>query len=193
MPFAIRKLCGDKMKKGRRMGQIQELEQRITAAFLRISAGLEALSAQAAATPVVVKTVTGQTQRDDDGLQEALDEERMANAQLNERLRVLRGQAAASEAALKTEVETLTRQLDAQGLDVQRLSGTVAQLREDLRRLREAAEQGIVDPSLINKAMMAELEALRATRTAEANKMTEILSALVPILDAEEVRTHART
>ena len=92
---------------------------------------------------------------------------------------------------MKTEVETLTRALDAQGLDVQRLSSTVAQLREDLRRLREAAEQGVVDPSLINRAMMAELDALRATRAAEVNEMNDILSALGPILDAEEARAHA--
>ncbi len=102
-----------------------------------------------------------------------------------------RDKSAATEKRLRAEVDTLTRALDAQGLDVQRLSGTVAQLREDLRRLREAAEQGIVDPALINKAMMAELEALRATRSAEANEMHEILTALGGVLDTEEAQAHA--
>jgi uncharacterized protein (DUF885 family) len=166
------------------MGQIQDLEERITAAFSRISAGVEALSAQqpAPAAPDAAAVALAQ---------EALDEERMVGAQLNERLRVLREQSAVTEADLQAQVDTLTRALDAQGLDVQRLSGTVAQLREDLRRLREAAEQGIVDPSLINRAMMAELEALRTTRAAEANEMNDILSALGQVVDAEEGRAHA--
>ena len=165
------------------MGQIQDLEQRIAAAFARISAGVEAMAAPAAAVQVAMVG--------DASLHAALEEERIANARLNERLGDLRQQAMQTEIALQDQVDTLTRHLDAQGLDVQRLSSTVAQLREDLRRLREAAVQGVVDPGLINKAMLAELEALRVTRMAEANEMTDILSALTPILEAEEARVHA--
>jgi len=164
------------------MGQIQDLEQRIAAAFARISAGVDAMASQPATMP--------QAPPDDD-LAMALDEERMANAQLNERLTMLHKRASQTEQDLVDQVETLTRHLDAQGLDLQRLSSTVGQLREDLRRLREAAVQGVVDPGLINKAMLAELEALRATRTAEANEMNDILTALTPILEAEEARAHA--
>lgn len=164
------------------MGQIQDLEQRIAAAFARISAGVDAMASQPAAMPLAPP---------DDDLAMALDEERMANAQLNERLTMLHKRASQTEQDLVDQVETLTRHLDAQGLDLQRLSSTVGQLREDLRRLREAAVQGVVDPGLINKAMLAELEALRATRTAEANEMNDILTALTPILEAEEARAHA--
>ena len=164
------------------MGQIQDLEQRITAAFARITAGVDRVVSQAATAPQPMPT---------DDLELALAEEQMANAQLHERLSLMTKRATETEQMLQAEVETLTRHLDAQGLDVQRLSGTVAQLREDLRRLREAAVQGVVDPGLINKAMMAELEALRATRAAEANEMHNILSALDPILQAEEARAHA--
>ena len=164
------------------MGQLDELEQRIAAAFARISTGVAALVAErAAAAPTAPDTA----------VQEALDEERMANAQLNERLRVVSEQRGTTEATLQAEVDALTGTLDAQGQDVQRLSATVAQLREDLRRLREAAEQGVVDPSLINRAMLAELEALRATRTAEGNEMNDILSALGGVLQSEEARAHA--
>ena len=153
------------------MGQIQDLEQRISAAFVRISAGVEAMASGEVAVPEA-----GQ------GLVADLSAQ-LAEAQL---------QASETEAYLEQQVDTLTRHLDAQGLDVQRLSGTVAQLREDLRRLREAAMQGVVDPGLINKAMLAELDALRMTRIAEANEMTDILLALDPILQAEEARNHAR-
>ena len=170
------------------MGQLDELEQRISAAFARISAGVEALSAE---RPVATPAPPGVDPAVVSALQETLDEERMANAQLTERLRVVGELRGAAESGLRTEVEALTRALDGQGLDVQRLSATVAQLREDLRRLREAAEQGVVDPSLINRAMLAELEALRATRAAEANEMNDILSALGGVLDREEARAHA--
>ena len=170
------------------MGQLEELEQRIASAFARISAGVEALSIN---RPQPVAEAAEPAPADTDALQEALDEERMANAQLAERLRVIREQGGQAEAGLRAEVEVMTRSLDAQGLDVQRLSATVAQLREDLRRLREAAEQGVVDPSLINRAMLAELEALRVTRAAEANEMNDILSALGGVLQSEEARAHA--
>jgi len=168
------------------MGQIQDIEQRIAAAFARIGAGIEAMAGQTAVAPILpIATTT------DANLQALLDEERIANARLNERLGDLRQQATETEMALQDQVDTLTRHLDAQGLDVQRLSSTVAQLREDLRRLREAAVQGVVDPGLINKAMLTELEAMRSTRAAETTEMTDILSALLPILDAEEARAHA--
>ena len=167
------------------MGQIADLEQRITTAFARIVAGVAALEARPA-PPAPVADTSELT-----GLQAALEEERMAHAQLAERLKMLRDQDAKAQAALTAEVTTLTRQLDAQGLDVQRLSGTVSQLREELRRLREAAEQGMADPQLINRAMLAELEALRATRAAETTEMAEIIAALTPILDAEEARADA--
>lgn len=167
------------------MGQIAELEQRIATAFARIAAGVEAL--EAAPPTVAAPADPDEVAR----LQAALDEERMAHAQLAERLKMLRDQDAKSQAALTAGITTLTKQLDAQGLDVQRLSGTVAQLREELRRLREAAEQGMADPQLINRAMLAELEALRATRAAETNEMADIIAALTPILDTEEARAHA--
>ena len=155
------------------MGQIQDLEQRISAAFARISAGVEAMASGGVAALV------------------AEGEQRLV-ADLTAQLAEAQLQASQTEAYLEQQVDTLTRHLDAQGLDVQRLSGTVAQLREDLRRLREAAMQGVVDPGLINKVMMAELDALRITRIAEANEMTDILAALDPILQAEEARDHAR-
>lgn len=175
--------CGRTMQKGHQMGQIEDLEQRLAAAFSRISAGVVALTA--------VQAVPAVTTLDPAALQEALDEERMANAQLNERLRMLQDQGEGTKATLQTEVSSLTAQLDAQSLDVQRLTATVMQLREDLHHLRAAAEQGVVDPSLINRAMMAELEALRTSRAAEATEMNDILSALGQVLDTEEARAHA--
>jgi uncharacterized protein (DUF885 family) len=168
------------MQKGHHMGQLEELEQRIADAFSRISAGVVALSAAPAAPA-----------EPSPDLQEALDEERMANAQLHERVRVLQGQLDGARSSQQDQVASLTAQLEAQALEVQRLTSTASRLRDELQQLRGAAEQGAVDPSMINGAMMAELEALRTTRAAEATEMNDILSALGQVLDAEEARTHA--
>jgi len=41
---------------------------------------------------------------------------------------------------------------------------------------------GLPDPHLINKAMLAELEALRETRLGETTEMDAILAELTPLL-----------
>lgn len=167
------------------MGQVEELETRIAAAFQRISDGVEALVAARASQE------GGQDGGEAEALAEELAAEQARSADLAERLRGLGQERAAHEADLRAEIDRLTQALDAQGLDVQRLTSTVAQLREEMRRLREGAEKGVADPAMINRAMLSELEALRTARAAEANEMAEILAALGPVLDAEEGRANA--
>ncbi len=110
-----------------------------------------------------------------------------ANAQLTERLRNVKDRDAQSVAQLEARVEGLTRQLDVQGLDLQRLRKTTVQLRESLRTLREAEAAGVSDPHMINKAMLAELEALRAQRASETAEMDEILAELLPLVQEVQV------
>jgi hypothetical protein len=43
----------------------------------------------------------------------------------------------------------------------------------------------VSEPHLVNKAMLAELEALRATRSADAAEMDAILEELTPIIERE--------
>ncbi|NUB43264.1 hypothetical protein GEU84_002620 [Fertoebacter nigrum] len=151
------------------MQDIAELEGRITAALDRIGKGVEALSeAPAEAGPLAA----------------ALDEERTANAQLAERLRAVKERDGARIAGLEAEVARLTGQLDVQGLEMQRLRQSTIQLREHLRALREAQESGLAEPGQLNKAMQAELEALRAARSSELAEMDAILAELTPLLSA---------
>ena len=157
------------------MQQIAELERRITAALERIGTGVDGLRGGA----------RGGEADELAPLRDALDEERMANAQLNERLKVVKAKETQAQSRLSGQVDQLTRQLDAGGLEILRMKKTVIQLREELRRLREAAEQGLSDPHLINRALQAELDALRATRAAETFEMEEILVALNPLLTEE--------
>lgn len=131
------------------MQDIVELERRITAAMERIGAGLDRRAGQ----------VGGQGGAEEIArLTEALDEERMANAQLNERVRVLHERATqgASEAD-----EGLQAQLAVQ-------ADEIATLR---RVLAEAGK---------------EIASLRAARAAESAELAEVVAALDPLVkDAE--------
>lgn len=116
-------------------------------------------------------------------LEAALEDERTANAQLNERLRRLSEQhdnAIAEAKATAGAAQSRTAELD---LELQRLSKANAQLREAIGALRSANEAGVGEPHLINKAMMAELEALRAARAADVAEASSILGALSSMLD----------
>lgn len=176
------------------MDNIAELERRITAALSRIGAGVETLSAVSVATAnaPVATLADGVAEAEIARLNEALDEEQMLTAQLNERLRVVRAQDAARREALEDEVARLSQALDTQGLEAARLKRTVASLREQLRLMTEAQAEGRIEPHLINRAMLTELEALRALRAAETSELNDLIAALDPLaarLDPEA--THA--
>ena len=162
------------------MQEIAELERRITAALERIGRGVDNLPA----APMVLESELPLSMAEAElaRLTEALDEERMANAQLNERLRVVRDKEAGDKSALQTQVEDLTAQLETQAIELSRLRRTIDQQNGDLADLRDVAERGVIEPEHINKAMLAELEALRAARTSEAEELAEIISALNPLI-----------
>lgn len=172
------------------MDDIAELERRISAAMMRISQRVEAFGAgdmlpissgSGADMGPVATLADGVAEAEIARLNEALDEERMLTAQLNERLRVVRDKDASGKLALQAEVDRLTKLLDVQGLEMQRLKKTVASLREQMRVLTEAQAEGQVEPHLINRAMLTELEALRALRSAETAELDELIAALDPL------------
>jgi len=159
------------------MGEIAEFERRITVALERIGAGIGRF-----ADPV---TPPAMASGDELGtLREALAEEKTANAQLNERLRAVKDHDAAALAEREARIAALTAQVDAQGLDMKRMRRATVQMRENLRALRAGQAEGLADPQLINSAMLAELEALRATRHNETLEMDEILAQLAPLLQS---------
>ena len=162
------------------MQDLGELEQRLGLALDRIGAGIAGLPVQAATLSAA--DATGD-------LQLALDEERMLCAQLNERLRAVKEKEIETQSKSSAKLAEMSRQLDAQGAELKRMRNTNVQLREVLHILREAASQGLSDPHLVNRAMLAELEALRATRLTEVAQMDEILAELAPLI--EEVREDA--
>ena len=162
------------------MQNLTELEQRLAMALDRIGTAIDGL-------PVEISPVEDPAVNAD--LQMALDEERMLCAQLNERLRAVKDKDIQSQTQYGEKFEQMAQQLDAQGAELKRMRNTNVQLREVLHILREAAAQGLPDPELVNRAMLAELDALRATRLTEVAQMDEILAELAPLI--EEVREDA--
>ena len=195
------------------MSNIEELQSRITAAMERIGAGAQVLAdraveaeANAGPDPVMIA---------------ALDEEKLANAQLEERLRALRAtqeeetaamteahsdavaameqaysEALATQRAELDQTDTvaqlradLEKQSDAMArldMDLQRLRQSNDQLRDSNAALRGANEAGVGDAHLINKAMLAEIEGLRAVRVADLAEARAVLTKLDPLLAAAQ-------
>ncbi|RID91267.1 hypothetical protein D2N39_13520 [Gemmobacter lutimaris] len=162
------------------MNDLAELERRISAALTRIGTGIDQLRAAGAAETAAAGEVASASEEVVQ-LREALEAERTANAQLTARLRAVKARDGKAGAALEQRVAELTRQLDVQGLESQRMKKNMIQLREALRSLREEAQEK-VEAHLINKAMLAELESLRSERAAEAAELAELLSEIGPIV-----------
>ncbi|MBY6114500.1 colicin transporter [Mameliella alba] len=169
----------------------EQAEADRTAAIAAIRAeaeeALERARAEAGAeAEVQTAPVTEGAPPDVAALEEALEDEKMANAQLEERLRVLRARLEEVSAAAPAEApkpETLAA-LDA---ELQKLRAANDELVTTNAALREANAQGVGDPELINRGLQAELEALRAARAAEAAEATAVIGALTPLLaDAAE-------
>jgi predicted nucleic acid-binding Zn-ribbon protein len=165
------------------MTEIDDFQARITAALDRIAKGVDRIPVATGVKPTAPEPVakSGEVEK----LRAALADEKAANAQLTERLRAVKDRDGQTVHALEARVDVMTRQLDVQGLEMQRLRKTTAQLRDQVRVLHEAAAAGTVDAAMINKAMLVELEALRAIRASESAELEEILSELTPLVRAE--------
>ena len=154
------------------MSELDEYQRRITAAMDRVAKGLDRISAAPAAP--------------DDDVVQALEEERLANAQLTERLRTLKDGYEEKLTALRDQVEASAAQMSQIDLDLQRVRQANEQLSDACEKLREANAEGLADPKLIDTAVIAELESLRATRAIEMAEIDAVLSALAPLVEETE-------
>lgn len=195
------------------MSQIEELQSRMSRALDRIAKGVEALSAappsapapepQPEAAPGPATAVdTGWAEAAEEAaaeaaaeiarLRDALDEEKMANSQLEERVKTLRSRLEeaqaepaapmVSDAALMERVEAQRESMAALDAEMQRLKTANDMLRKTCEEMRGALQDNVGEPHLVNKAMLAELEALRAARAAEEAEIRAVLAAMAPLL-----------
>jgi chromosome segregation ATPase len=149
------------------MSDISVLEGRITAALDRIRRGVEAQGHAASSDP---------------SLEAALADERAANAELVERVRVLKERQDTQVASLTKRVETQRGQMMALDAELQRLRASNAQMREMNTQLRDTVTEGLA-PELVNAAVAAEIEALQAQRSADAAEADAILAELKPLVE----------
>jgi DNA repair exonuclease SbcCD ATPase subunit len=174
------------------MNDIAELERRIAYAMERIAKGIEVLDraapAQSPQSQVALAAEPAAAPDPDavQALHAQLEEERLANAQLEERLRAIKQkqdqQAAQVAADLAATRESLTR-LDA---ELSQLRKANAQLQASNAALRAANETGVAEPHLINTSLSAELDSLRAARLVDLAEAQAIKAAMKPLLDSKE-------
>ena len=152
------------------MTDVAELEKRISAALDRIGTGLEAFGG------------TGDTGKVA-SLQESLQAEKTASAQLQERVNAIKEKQEKLVGGLETDVENLRSELAKHDGDLAALKNANEQLRANNQALRDANQQGLGDVDLINKGMVAELDALRLSRDTDRKELDAILLDLKPLLE----------
>lgn len=88
----------------------------------------------------------------------------------------------AGSAQLRRELAAQTGALAALDADLQRLRKANDTLRASNEALRQANQSGIGEPELVNQAMAAEIEGLRATRATELAEANAVLARLESLL-----------
>lgn len=168
------------------MSDLTQVERRLAAALDRIAIQIErpATPKPAAPPPAAPKPVAPDAEATIASLRAALEKERAAHAQANEKLAQVRQRQDGSVAQLERRLARLTEQLDLQSLEMLRLKKANSRLIEANEGLRAAQSEQFPDVTLVNKSISAELEALQAERRAEMAEMEEILAELKPLVAA---------
>ncbi|MDW4496766.1 hypothetical protein R5H30_02145 [Sulfitobacter sp. D35] len=152
--------------------ELEELQRRITGALDRVAGGIERLGGP------------------DDGriaeLEQALADEQTANAQLEERLKVIGERQQTALAEMEERATAAEARIGTLDLDIQRLRQANAELAEACETLRVANAEGVGDPDLINRTVIAELDAMRAARAVDLAEVQQIIAAMTPLLDDAE-------
>lgn len=160
-----------------RMSELEDYQRRITAAMDQMAKGVDRLSA-APAEP-------------DEDIVQALEEERQANAQLTDRVKTLKESHQDELNDLRAQMDFNNDRVTQLDMDVQRLRQANEQLSAACEQLRLANAEGLADPKLIDTAVIAELESLRATRAIEMAEIDAVLTALAPLVEEGEPEVEA--
>ena len=155
------------------MSDIAALEGRITAALDRIREGMARQQS----------LLISEDPSDAESLRAQLKEERIANAQLENRVSALKVRQDGTISDFEGRVTSHAAALAAMEAEVHRLRATNAELLDVTAQLRVAAVDGITAPELLNRVTLAEVEALQAQRASEATEMDAIVSSLKPLIE----------
>lgn len=156
------------------MSDISELESRITAALDRIAKGLEGA--------IPDTSVSDEAEAEVARLTQALDDERVVTAQMEERVKAVKEKLDQKVQDMEETLQEARAAVTAMDTELQQLRDVAEKLRASNIALRDANAAGLADPELINAGLMAELESLRAGRAADAAEMGAVLTQLDTIL-----------
>ena len=162
------------------MGNVKELEHRLGRALDRIAQNWTA--ARAVPAPIPAPAAASEDAAVVAELRAQLASERAKTAQLTERVNAVKQRQESSFTTLERRLARMTEQLDLQSLEMLRLKKANTKLIEANRQLRESHEAKVIEPSTINRALLAELEALRAERAADMAEMEDVLGELKPLI-----------
>lgn len=151
------------------MDDIAEFERRITAALDRAAQALDALGSMGGG-------------EDTTQLKAELEAERVANSQLEERVRAIKEKQEKMVSRLEAEVAELKDALSDRDAALQQARSLNETLRSSNEALRKANAKGVGNPELINASMMTELDTLRKQRAADRAEIEDILATLEPVL-----------
>ncbi|MEL6915093.1 MAG: hypothetical protein AAFP13_11380 [Pseudomonadota bacterium] len=160
------------------------MEGRLAAALTRIQAALEQVPQAAEPRPASDDKAgeIAEAAMRVAALEAQLEEERATNAQLQQRVNQVRHKLDERVKELEASLATANSQLDASEAQNAKLQRSGKEMRAALEELQKTARDGAPDAHLINRAMMTELEALRAERSSEAREISELVSVLEPIV-----------
>ena len=158
------------------MTEYSELASRLSLALDRIGKSLEQGASDGGAAEDVA------------ALQEALEAERSANAQLEERVTAIKDKQEKVVARLEDEVARLSDEADAMARQLGAMRDVNAALRENNAALREANAAGLGNADLINASLAGELDAIKALQTSDRAELDSIIAELKPLAEGA---THA--
>lgn len=164
------------------MTEIDTLEGRIIAALDRIRRRVDAADDRTAAAEYPVEAPAAPPELVA-ALNTQLDDERIANAQLEERVRVLKERQDSKLGTLEAMLEKQRAHMVALDQELGRLRQINSQLRGINSQLRDALSDGDAAPDLLNEAMKTELAALRANRAADVAELDAVIDELRPLIE----------
>jgi predicted nucleic acid-binding Zn-ribbon protein len=156
------------------MSDPSALEERLAAALARI---------ETATTNLPDPQAIAADAKSQAALEAQFDEERGANAQLVDRVKALKDRQENQVAQLEKSLAAAKTTEAEKNIVQQKLKASIEDLRDQIARLTEANRAMVGDADLINTSMMAELEAMRASRRADVSDVDDILAQLEPHLE----------
>ena len=118
-------------------------------------------------------------------LEDELETERSANAQLTDRVERLKDRYEATIARVEAEKAEARAVLAEVEGELRQLRAVNDRLRRTSNELRAACANGAVAASDVNEAMRSELDSLLATRASEKREMEALIGDLTPLVERE--------